>query len=224
MFVPDGHLPLGPALADRGHRRREQLLVDVGWRRPTGKQLLGDCPRSVFVSVEEALREPVDGSGGGPVTSGGDGVSPAIEAAEFGLTHHPLGPFTLRRHSAGSHVPVDRHVADAESLGHVGQAQAVARGQGVLRSGSANPALRWQNIQRRSRRSGVSLRRVRFWRERLDARADEARSLGFDDRFLRMWRFYFAYCAAGFAERHVSVVQLVLARRGWRGPLRPRSL
>ncbi len=61
------------------------------------------------------------------------------------------------------------------------------------------------------------------WSERLDAHANEARSLGFDDRFLRMWHFYFAYCAAGFAERHVSVVQMVLARRDWRGPLRPRG-
>jgi cyclopropane-fatty-acyl-phospholipid synthase len=68
------------------------------------------------------------------------------------------------------------------------------------------------------------VRTLDLWRERLDAHADEARSLGFDDRFLRMWRFYFAYCAAGFAEHHVSVVQLVLARKDWRGPLRPRSL
>ncbi len=62
------------------------------------------------------------------------------------------------------------------------------------------------------------------WRERLDGRDDEARALGFDDQFLRMWRFYFAYCAAGFAERHISLVELVLARKDWRGPLRPRTL
>jgi cyclopropane-fatty-acyl-phospholipid synthase len=68
------------------------------------------------------------------------------------------------------------------------------------------------------------VRTLDLWRERLDAHANEARALGFDDRFLRMWRFYFAYCAAGFAEHHVSVVQMVLARKDWRGPLRPRSL
>ena len=39
------------------------------------------------------------------------------------------------------------------------------------------------------------------------------------ESFLRMWRFYFAYCTAGFAERHVSVVQVVLARSQWRGDL-----
>ena len=67
------------------------------------------------------------------------------------------------------------------------------------------------------------VRTLDLWRERLDAHADEAAALGFDDRFVRMWRFYFAYCAAGFAERHISVVQMVLARRAWRGPLQLRD-
>ena len=31
-----------------------------------------------------------------------------------------------------------------------------------------------------------------------------------------MWDFYFAYCEAGFLERRVSDVQVVLARRDWR--------
>jgi len=58
------------------------------------------------------------------------------------------------------------------------------------------------------------------WRNRLDDRWLDARALGFDDRFLRMWRFYFAYCEAGFLERRVSDVQMVLARAGWRDSLR----
>jgi cyclopropane-fatty-acyl-phospholipid synthase len=55
------------------------------------------------------------------------------------------------------------------------------------------------------------------WSDRLDARWSDALALGFDESFLRRWRFYFAYCTAGFAERHVSVVQMVLARSQWRG-------
>jgi cyclopropane-fatty-acyl-phospholipid synthase len=48
------------------------------------------------------------------------------------------------------------------------------------------------------------------------------RALGLDDRFIRLWRFYFAYCEAGFLERQVNVVQMVFAGRGWRGsPQRP---
>ena len=61
------------------------------------------------------------------------------------------------------------------------------------------------------------VRTLNEWRERLDARWDDALALGFDESFLRMWRFYFAYCTAGFAERHVSVVQVVVARSQWRG-------
>jgi cyclopropane-fatty-acyl-phospholipid synthase len=61
------------------------------------------------------------------------------------------------------------------------------------------------------------VRTLNEWRERLDAHRGDALSLGLSDSFLRMWRFYFAYCAAGFAERHVSVVQVVLARSQWRG-------
>lgn len=53
---------------------------------------------------------------------------------------------------------------------------------------------------------------LRHWRERFDARVDEVRALGLDDRFQRLWRFYLAYCEAGFREQHCSVVQLVLER------------
>jgi len=67
------------------------------------------------------------------------------------------------------------------------------------------------------------VRTLDLWRQRLDANADQARELGFNDEFLRKWRFYFAYCAAGFAERQVSVVQMVLARGGWRGSLQLRD-
>ncbi|MDE0691519.1 MAG: cyclopropane-fatty-acyl-phospholipid synthase [Gammaproteobacteria bacterium] len=40
-----------------------------------------------------------------------------------------------------------------------------------------------------------------------------------EERFVRMWRFYFAYCEAGFAERATSDVQMLLAPGGWRGPV-----
>jgi len=57
---------------------------------------------------------------------------------------------------------------------------------------------------------------LRHWREALDSRFDSARALGLGDRFLRMWRYYFAYCEAGFAERRISDVQMVFARPEWR--------
>lgn len=35
--------------------------------------------------------------------------------------------------------------------------------------------------------------------------------LGFDERFRRLWRFYLAYCEAGFAAGSTDVVQFELA-------------
>lgn len=53
---------------------------------------------------------------------------------------------------------------------------------------------------------------LRAWRARFNNRLDEVRRLGMDDRFIRMWDLYLAYCEAGFAERHISDVQLLLTR------------
>jgi len=63
------------------------------------------------------------------------------------------------------------------------------------------------------------------WRENLGKAHDAVLDLGLGEAFLRMWDFYLAYCEAGFLERRVSDVQLVLARSGWRAPaLAPRAL
>jgi cyclopropane-fatty-acyl-phospholipid synthase len=62
---------------------------------------------------------------------------------------------------------------------------------------------------------------LRRWRLRFDERIDDVAALGLDDRFCRLWRFYFAYCEAGFRERHCTVNHLVLAGRDWRGTVAP---
>ncbi len=54
------------------------------------------------------------------------------------------------------------------------------------------------------------------WRTRFEARADDLATLGLDDRFRRLWRFYLAYCEAAFRERHCTVDQIVLAGPEWR--------
>ncbi len=51
---------------------------------------------------------------------------------------------------------------------------------------------------------------LRRWRERFDTRLDDVAALGLDERFQRLWRFYLAYCEAGFHERHCSVVQILI--------------
>ncbi len=55
---------------------------------------------------------------------------------------------------------------------------------------------------------------LRIWRETLRTKWSEAQALGFDDDFLRLFDFYFAYCEGGFIERHISVAHLVFAREG----------
>ena len=55
-------------------------------------------------------------------------------------------------------------------------------------------------------------RTLRAWRAAFDERAAEVRSQGFDDRFIRKWRYYLSYCEAAFALRNVSVVHAVYTR------------
>jgi cyclopropane-fatty-acyl-phospholipid synthase len=50
------------------------------------------------------------------------------------------------------------------------------------------------------------------WRRRFDGAWDDIRSLGFDERFRRLWRFYLSYCEAGFRTGRTNVIQLDLGR------------
>ncbi len=56
---------------------------------------------------------------------------------------------------------------------------------------------------------------LKRWRNAFDDNLPEITKLGLDDRFCRLWRFYLAYCEAGFNERYITVVQLVLAGPKW---------
>lgn len=53
---------------------------------------------------------------------------------------------------------------------------------------------------------------LRRWRLAFLENVDEVRDLGFDDRFVLMWEFYFAYCEAAFLARYINDLQLVLTR------------
>jgi cyclopropane-fatty-acyl-phospholipid synthase len=59
-------------------------------------------------------------------------------------------------------------------------------------------------------------RTLEAWRRRFLARLPEVRAQGFDERFIRMWEFYLAYCEGGFRERSIGVAHLLLAKPGWR--------
>lgn len=51
---------------------------------------------------------------------------------------------------------------------------------------------------------------LRRWHQVFDYAAPDVKAQGFDDRFMRTWRFYLAYCEAGFRARATDVVQAVL--------------
>jgi cyclopropane-fatty-acyl-phospholipid synthase len=55
-------------------------------------------------------------------------------------------------------------------------------------------------------------RTLHSWLERFHANTSAVHALGFDERFTRMWKFYLAYCEAGFASGYLNVHQLVLER------------
>jgi cyclopropane-fatty-acyl-phospholipid synthase len=53
---------------------------------------------------------------------------------------------------------------------------------------------------------------LRRWRDAIDAKEREIKALGFDDRFLAIWRFYLHYCEVGFNARRTDVVHIELER------------
>lgn len=50
-------------------------------------------------------------------------------------------------------------------------------------------------------------RTLETWLGRFDRVADQVGRMGFDQRFQRMWRYYLAYCAAGFSTKRTDVLQ-----------------
>ena len=63
---------------------------------------------------------------------------------------------------------------------------------------------------------------LRRWADRLATHSDAVAALGVGREFRRLWDLYLAYCEASFLERHISDVQLVLAKSGRAGRLAAR--
>lgn len=56
---------------------------------------------------------------------------------------------------------------------------------------------------------------LRHWRANFERNVERLAELGYDERFRRIWRLYLAYCEAGFTERRIRDLQVVLAKPGW---------
>jgi cyclopropane-fatty-acyl-phospholipid synthase len=55
-------------------------------------------------------------------------------------------------------------------------------------------------------------RTLQAWRQRFLAQLPQVRAQGFDERFVRLWEYYLAYCEGGFRERSIGVAHLALRK------------
>jgi cyclopropane-fatty-acyl-phospholipid synthase len=53
---------------------------------------------------------------------------------------------------------------------------------------------------------------LRKWLENFDASLPQIKSLGYDDSFIRKWRFYLTYCAAMFKAERIDVMQVLVSK------------
>lgn len=54
-------------------------------------------------------------------------------------------------------------------------------------------------------------RTLRLWRDNFEESLEKINAQGFDDAFIRLWRFYLCYCEAGFLTQRTDVCQLLLS-------------
>ena len=54
-------------------------------------------------------------------------------------------------------------------------------------------------------------RTLEIWLKNFEQKREEVKALGFDDGFIRLWRFYLAACASGFKTGKTNVMQIELA-------------
>jgi cyclopropane-fatty-acyl-phospholipid synthase len=78
-----------------------------------------------------------------------------------------------------------------------------------LREETNRAGLEWREISRFGQNYADTLAE---WGKRFEAAWDEIKTMGFDERFRRLWKFYLSYCEAGFRTERTNVIQLGLSR------------
>ncbi|MEJ0065380.1 MAG: cyclopropane-fatty-acyl-phospholipid synthase family protein [Caulobacteraceae bacterium] len=78
-----------------------------------------------------------------------------------------------------------------------------------LKEETARAGLEWRDIVRFGQNYADTCAE---WARRFENAWEDIRSLGFDERFRRLWRFYLGYCEAGFRTERTNVVQLSLTK------------
>ena len=54
---------------------------------------------------------------------------------------------------------------------------------------------------------------LKTWRKNFTSSWNKISQLGFDEKFKKLWNFYFTYCEAGFKSKNIDLVQLSLCNR-----------
>lgn len=79
-----------------------------------------------------------------------------------------------------------------------------------FRAAAEGAGLAWQKLDRFGLHYAETLRR---WRLRFDAAVEKgALPAGFDEAFVRLWRYYLMYCEGGFRGGGIDVAQITLVR------------
>ena len=78
-----------------------------------------------------------------------------------------------------------------------------------LKEETDRAGLEWRRISRFGQDYADTLN---HWGSSFHRAWEDIRSLGFDERFRRLWHFYLSYCEAGFRTERTNVIQLSLAK------------
>ena len=66
-------------------------------------------------------------------------------------------------------------------------------------------------------------RTLQEWQKNFNENFKDISRFGFDERFRRMWNYYFSYCIGGFAGRSIGSLQILLGKPGYREDLSVRT-
>jgi len=78
-----------------------------------------------------------------------------------------------------------------------------------LKAETDRVGLQWTSVRRFA---DDYARTLSLWADRFEGRWAEIKTLGFDERFRRLWLYYLGYCEAGFRTGRTDVIQLALNR------------
>ena len=54
---------------------------------------------------------------------------------------------------------------------------------------------------------------LRAWLWNFDLARDSVKFQGFDDDFVRLWRFYLSFCIAGFVSKRIDVIMMKISHK-----------